>query len=102
MILYSVTVSLPEHLEREWVAWQKEIHIPEVLATGFFTQHQMHKLIEPVMEVGYVTYNILYRLDSLTALNTYREQFAPGLQRKHLERFGDQVFAVRAVMEICS
>ena len=102
MILYSVTVSLPETLEAEWLVWQKEIHIPEVLATGFFTRHQMHKLLEPVMEADYVTYNILYSLDSLAALNTYREQHASALQRKHLERFGDQVFAVRSVMQICT
>ena len=101
MILYSVTVSLPEILELEWVSWQKEIHIPEVMATGFFSRYQMHKLLEPIIEVGAVTYNILYSLDSFAALEAYRAQFAAALQRKHLERFGDQVFAVRSVMEVC-
>ncbi|PIQ24401.1 DUF4286 domain-containing protein [bacterium (Candidatus Blackallbacteria) CG17_big_fil_post_rev_8_21_14_2_50_48_46] len=101
MILYSVTVSLPETLAAEWLQWQKEIHIPEVLATGYFKHHQMQKLLEPVIEAGFVTYNILYTTDSLEKLNNYRMHEAPRLQAQHLERFGEDVFAVRSVMEIC-
>lgn len=100
-ILYSVTVSLPEQLEADWLQWQRETHIPEVMATGYFSHYQLHRLLEPVMEVGYVTYNVLYTTDSLQSLNNYRMHAGPELQRKHLERFGDAVFAVRSVMEIC-
>lgn len=101
MILYSVTVSLPEALEDTWLQWQREEHIPEVLATGFFSKHSLHKLLEPVMEAGFVTYNVLYTTDSLESLNRYREEAGPALQQKHIARFGEEIFAIRSVMQIC-
>lgn len=101
MILYSVTVSLPETLEAEWVQWQREEHIPEVLATGYFSKHALHKLLEPIMEAGFVTYNVLYTTDSLDSLNRYRAEAGPRLQQKHTNRFGEEIFAIRSVMEIC-
>jgi hypothetical protein len=101
MILYSVTVSLPDHLEREWLDWQREEHIPEVMATGYFSNHSLHRLLEPVIEAGFVTYNVLYTTDSLETLENYRREAGPALQQKHLARFGEEIFAIRSVMEIC-
>ncbi|MGE3723994.1 MAG: DUF4286 family protein [Candidatus Sericytochromatia bacterium] len=101
MILYSVTVSLPEEREAEWLDWQREEHIPEVMATGFFNKHSLHKLLEPIMEAGFVTYNVLYTTESLDHLNRYRAEAGPRLQQKHLERFGEEIFAIRSVMQIC-
>lgn len=101
MILYSVTVSLPESREDEWLHWQRAEHIPEIMNTGYFSKHSLHKLLEPIMEVGFVTYNVLYTTDSLDSLNSYRAEAGPRLQQKHIDRFGEEIFAIRSVMQIC-
>lgn len=101
MILYSVTISLPEQLEEEWLHWLREIHIPEVMDTGYFSQYRLHRLLEPIVEAGYVTYNVLYTTDSLQSLHNYRMHAGFELQRQHLERFGEAVFVVCSVMEMC-
>ena len=36
MYIYNVTVSIEKSLADEWLTWMKTIHIPEVLATGYF------------------------------------------------------------------
>lgn len=100
MIVYSVTVSLEEAIEEEWLTWMKEVHIPEVMDTGYFKEHRIHKLLEPIMEPDRVSYNIWYLCPSLEKLEEYREGLAPGLQKKHLDRYGQQCIAFRTVLEM--
>ena len=46
-------------IEEEWILWQKETHIPEILATGFFYDHRFFKLLEQDESEG-KTYVIQY------------------------------------------
>ena len=34
MYIYNVTTNIDESVHDEWLHWMKEIHIPDVLATG--------------------------------------------------------------------
>ena len=37
MIIYNITVSIiDQNIHQNWLKWMKEIHIPEVMDTGFF------------------------------------------------------------------
>ena len=36
MIVYNVTVNIDKNIVDDWLTWMKEIHIPEVMKTGFF------------------------------------------------------------------
>ncbi|MBT6516091.1 MAG: DUF4286 family protein, partial [Crocinitomicaceae bacterium] len=38
MIVYSVTVKVNQEIEENWLRWMKEVHIPDVMATGFFLE----------------------------------------------------------------
>ncbi len=45
MILYNVTVNIDNSVREDWLEWMQLIHIPEVMATGFFVSNQIARLI---------------------------------------------------------
>ena len=44
MIIYNVTVNIDDSIADQWLAWIKE-HIPQVLATGKFTDAKLTKVL---------------------------------------------------------
>ena len=98
MIIYNVTVNIDDSIAHQWLAWIKE-HIPQVLATGKFTDAKLTKvLVEEQM--GGQTYSIQYRAISKEALNAYYENDAEKLRQDGLSKFGDKMLAFRTELEI--
>lgn len=99
MILYSVTCLVDDDIHDEWMAWMKEIHLPEVMATGKFISHQMFR-IDPHHESDDGTsYNIQYTLENRDLYHDYAKNHGPALKAKTLEKFGDRVMAFRTILE---
>ena len=99
MVLYNVTVSVDQDIEQEWLTWMKEIHIPEVMNTGFFTKQRILKMLNEQPDATGMTYAIQYELENIGKLDTYLQSSAPMLQQKHLEQFGSKTMAFRTVLE---
>lgn len=97
MILYSVTIAVESGTETEWLAWMREVHIPEVLGTGCFETCRIHKVLEPVGDEA--VYQLHYRCRSLADYERYCEQFAPALQKDHTDRFAGRFRASRQILE---
>jgi Domain of unknown function (DUF4286) len=97
-IIYNVTVSVDETVHEEWLSWMKGIHVPEVLATGFFENGRICRVL--AHEEGGVTYAVQYVVKSMSDYERYQADFAPALQAKHIERYGQQVAAFRTILEI--
>lgn len=99
MIIYSVTVSIENERAEEWCQWMKSHHIPAVMATGYFESYTMQKILEPVVDPDRINYNVLYEVDSLERLREYQSLKAPALQHELQKRYGENVLAIRVVME---
>lgn len=99
MIVYSVTVTIDESVEADWLKWMKEVHIPDVLDTGIFTEHRMLKVITSANTDDGQSYNIQYDCPSMADLHKYQVQFAPKLQQEHTERYKDKFAAFRTLLE---
>lgn len=97
MILYNVTVNVEEDILTDWLAWMKDVHIPEVMETGMFLQSEMWKVMT-TEDTGF-TYSIQYRLNSMADYNTYIAMHAPALQQKHIARYGDKAVAFRTILQ---
>jgi hypothetical protein len=98
MIIYNVTSNIDESIHNRWLVWIKE-HIPQVLATGCFTEAKLTRvLIEE--EMGGVTYSVQYRANSREDLETYYSKHAAALRQDALRQFGDKVLAFRTELEI--
>ena len=99
MIAYNVTVKVELDIHDDWLAWMKEVHIPEVLETGMFKSHRMFRLLEQDEQDG-ITYSIQYFLPGMTDYFRYQEEFAPALQKAHTDRYSGKFVAFRTIMKV--
>jgi len=98
MIVYNVTVSLAdESIHEEWMQWMKEVHIPEVMQTRLFEDYRILRLLQE--ENNGITYAIQYRSKSLEEYYRYQQEFAPALQAKTKEKYGEKLLAFRTLLE---
>ena len=98
MIIYNVTANIDESIHEEWLSWIKE-HIPQVLATGKFTEAKLTKVLVDE-EMGGITYSVQYRAKSREDLDNYYKNDADRLRSEGLKRFADKMLAFRTELEI--
>ncbi len=99
MIIYSVTVNIEDEIHDDWLKWMKEIHIPDVLNTGLFTDHRLSKVISHNPEETGTTYNIQYDCKDMKTLHKYQATHAPALQKEHSQRYEGKFVAFRTLLE---
>jgi len=98
MIIYNVTVKVDLDVHDDWMTWMRETHIPEVMATGKFVDHQIAKVL--VDDQDGITYAIQYKCQSMQDLEAYQNEHAPALQKDHAERYKDRFVAFRTLLEL--
>jgi hypothetical protein len=99
MICYNVTVKIDPVIEKDWVRWQTEEHIPEVMSTGIFTDFKFFKLLEQEEYEG-TTYVVQYFSNSMENYHRYINQFADALREKAFMKWKHQFIAFRTVMKL--
>ena len=98
MILYNVTVNIDESIEKEWLSWMKEIHIPEVMNTGCFTENKICRILAE--EEGGKAYSIQYLAPNMETYIHYQTEFAPALQQSHSAKYAGKFAAFRTLLEV--
>ncbi len=98
MIIYNVTTILEKGVEKEYVQFMQDLHMPEVMATGKFTNCNLFLLSEPENEG--ITYCAQYITDSAEKLEQYREEFAPKLKEHFHEKFANKFVSFRSVLHL--
>lgn len=99
MIVYNVTLNVDEAIKDEWLQWMKEIHLPEVMATGKFISYEMYKIQNHNVEDTSNNYSVQYKANSLVDYEDYVNTFGPALKQKTLEKYGDKILAFRTILE---
>ena len=51
MIIYNVTCNVENEILQEWLQWMLEIHIPDVMQTGFFLEANFSFLVKKIKMV---------------------------------------------------
>ncbi|MDQ3101947.1 MAG: DUF4286 family protein [Bacteroidota bacterium] len=98
MILYNVTVNIDLEVEKEWLQWMKDVHIPEVMSTGLFVSSRMYRVLSD--DVGGNTYAIQYSCASMEQYERYRDQHAQRLQAETQRNYGGRFVAFRTLLEV--
>ena len=101
MYIYNVTTNIDGTIQAEWLQWMKEKHIPEMLATGKFSNAKMSQVLINE-EMGGITYSVQYTTDSLETLQEYYNEYAPKLRDESLKLFKDKFVAFRTEMKVIS
>ncbi|GAA0872926.1 DUF4286 family protein [Gangjinia marincola] len=100
MIIYNVTINIDEDAHDEWLAWMKQEHIPQMLATKKFIKALMSKVLVEE-EMGGVTYSVQYTAKSRADLEAYYKEDAILLRSKSAP-FEGKFVAFRTELEIVS
>lgn len=45
MFIYNITFRVNNSIAEDWLKWQKEEHIPEIIATGLFEDSKIYRLL---------------------------------------------------------
>jgi hypothetical protein len=97
-ILYNVTVKVKKEASSEWLDWMKAKHIPDVLATGLFSEHKICRILHDEQDGD--TFAIQYLCKNMEDFKTYQEKHAKALQEEHAQRYKDKYVAFRTLMEV--
>lgn len=97
MIIFNDTVIVDEAIHESWLNWMTEVHIPAVMATGYFNSYQVLNVIDSPNEG--VTYCIQYQTDSLESFNQFYSKHLHRLQDIHNKRFENQFVLFNTLMK---
>lgn len=92
MIVYRVRIALDPAVENDWLEWMKKRHIPDVMATGYFSAFRL------TGKDG--RYTIDYDCGSRENLTIYQEGPAKALQAEHARRYEGRFTAEREIIDI--
>jgi hypothetical protein len=98
MIIYNVTVNIENDVHDEWLQWMKTKHIPDVMATGYFIEHKLCKIL--VDEEQGSTYSFQYTSKNMEDLIEYQKLHAPRLQKEVADKYADKFVAFRTLLEV--
>lgn len=98
MFIYNITTKVDHFACDEWLQWQKEIHIPEIMASGIFHEHRFFQLLEHDDEEG-KTFVTQFLTNSKSDYDKYIAEFAPALRKQSQQKWGDKVVSFRSLLK---
>ena len=98
-VIYNITTTVSPAIERAWLQWMLDVHIPEVLGTGLFYKHQLVKILETDNAEG-ATYAIQYYAESIAQYQEYLARYADAFRREIAEHWGEHALSFRTLMAI--
>ena len=99
MVIYNVTTHVESSIEKSWLNWMKEKHIPEMLATKKFKAARIFKVISE-NDKGGVSYAAQYHCDNKKSLEQYLNDFEIKLEEDAVNKFGDRIISFTTELEL--
>jgi hypothetical protein len=99
MLIYNVTAHVEPSVEKIWLDWMEQYHIPEMHATQKFTHTKIFKVITD-QDTGGISYAVQYHCENRAKLEAYLSQDAELLRQKVNAKFGDQVLFFRTELQL--
>lgn len=99
MYIYNVTTNIDESVHDQWLKWMKEVHIPDVLATGKFLSAKMCKVLVEE-ELGGITYSVQFTTLDKETLQSYYDNNAAKLELDAMKLFPNKFVAFRTELEV--
>lgn len=98
MYIYNITTKVNNNIVDQWTDWQKQIHIPEIMMTGFFYDYRFYELLEQDDEEG-KTFVIQYFALELQDCKEYIRNHAPLLKEKAFDKWKNQSIAFSTLLK---
>lgn len=101
MFIYNVTTNIDDSVHEEWLQWMQETHIPDMIATGKFTEARMVKVLINE-DMGGQTYSVQYTTDSKATIAAFHKEDADRLKSDVLVKFADKIVFFETELQIVS
>lgn len=98
MYLYNVTIGIDKASEGEWLDYMRTTYIPDVMATGMFTQARMYRILHD-NEDDTTSYSIQYVAASIEKVQQFLEEYGPRIIEAHRDRFRNRHVAFMTLLE---
>lgn len=98
MILFNITVNISHAAEKDWLKFMKEVHIPEIMASGLPLETKLLRLLTEIDNEG-VTYTNQFIFRTMEDFLAYQTDFQAELQDKHHQKFNGQYVSFRTLLE---
>ena len=98
MIIYNITVNVDQEVHEMWLAWMRNTHLPDMMATGHFTDARICRVLSEG-DSG-VTYAVQYTCKDMVEYERYLEHHAGRLQAESEKYYGGRALAFRTLLEV--
>jgi Domain of unknown function (DUF4286) len=98
MFLYNVTVGIDKAIEEEWIEWVKEVYIPAVNETGFFTNAKLYRVVTHDDENS-VSYSLQFFADKIENVVQYLDEHKTTIIEAHRLKFKDKHVIFNTLLE---
>jgi hypothetical protein len=99
MIIYNITTHVRWEIHEQWKRWLLEQLIPDMLATGLFSHHQLVRLLEAEDEEG-PTYALQLYLDGDCSIEDYRKKHLENFKNEEKKMWGGNIYSFTSLMEV--
>ena len=98
MLIYNITIKVNNAIAKEWLKWQLEEHIKDIMSTGLFDQYKFFRLLEQDDTEG-PTFVFQFYTTDREKYDQYIHEHAPMLRENALKKWGDGFIAFRSLLE---
>ncbi len=99
MFLYNITIKVDNHILQQWLQWQKEEHIPEIMATDLFIENKFLRLLDQD-DTDSATFVVQYLTDKKEKYDKYLNEYASLFRGKAFEKGENNFVAFRTLMQV--
>jgi hypothetical protein len=99
MIVHNITTKPEWAIAEQWLLWQQQEQIPEVMATGLFDRFSLYRLLDQEDSDG-PTYTIQYFASSEEKYKTYLTSFASLHEQMAFQKWSDQFVSLQTSMKL--
>jgi hypothetical protein len=99
VIVYNITTKVHAAIDAAWLQWQREEHIPETMATGFFTAYRLLRILDQDDSDGN-TYAIQYTATTAAQYHQFMHEHAPLMRKIATDKWGNSIISFHSVLEV--
>lgn len=98
MYTLNITYKVSHGILAEWLPWEKEKHIPEIMDTGWFSDYRFYRLMHHEDEEG-DTFVLQLIMSSIEAYENFIATDDEMLRKTAYGKWGDHFIAFRTLLE---
>ena len=99
MVVYKVIIQIEKKIEKDWLSWMRDVHIPEIMDLNIFYKSRLFNIIKSD-EKNISSFCIEYYCYSEEKYNEYKKKYSKKLQNKHTKKFNGKFTGKRLILSL--